>query len=169
MEEILDYEEQANIHGAYAGFWERVAASLIDGVLFFFVSSMVFGLFFSLFFDANIFSRIDENGSLEENQEVINQIILLYSLYFGIYIIGNWLYHAFMESSKHQGTIGKVALGIVVVDMEGNRISFAKATGRHFAKIISSIPIYIGFIMAAFTEKKQTLHDIMATCLVVKK
>ncbi len=74
-----------------------------------------------------------------------------------------------MESSSQQATLGKIALGIMVTDLSGNRISFARASGRHFTKILSGIILYIGFIMAGFTEKKQALHDIIADCLVVKK
>jgi len=74
-----------------------------------------------------------------------------------------------MESSSRQGTLGKMAVGIKVSDMQGNRISFARATGRFFGKIISKIILYIGFIMAGFTEKKQALYDIISDCLVVKK
>jgi len=80
-----------------------------------------------------------------------------------------WLYYALMESSKHQATIGKLALGLKVTDMNGQRISFARATGRYFGKIISGMILLIGYIMAGFTEKKQALHDIMANCLVVKR
>jgi len=79
-----------------------------------------------------------------------------------------WLYFAVMESSKHQGTLGKLALGIKVTDMNGDRISFGRATGRYFGKIISGMIIYIGYIMAGLTEKKQALHDMMASCLVIK-
>ncbi|MER3416968.1 MAG: hypothetical protein C4297_12250 [Gemmataceae bacterium] len=74
-----------------------------------------------------------------------------------------------MESSRTQATLGKMALGITVTDLEGNRIGFGKATGRFFGKIISALIFYIGFVMAAFTEKKQGLHDMMAGCLVVNK
>ncbi|MFC1717630.1 RDD family protein [Candidatus Poribacteria bacterium] len=80
-----------------------------------------------------------------------------------------WLYSALLESSSKQATLGKMALGIVVTDMELQRISFGRATGRYFGKIISVMIIYIGFLMAGFTEKKQGLHDMMANCLVVKK
>ena len=81
-------------------------------------------------------------------------------------LILNWIYYAVMESSAIQATLGKMALGIKVVDLEGNRISFAKATGRYFGKAISFLILFIGFIMVAFTKKKQGLHDIMASCLV---
>ena len=74
-----------------------------------------------------------------------------------------------MESSKFQGTIGKLALGIIVTDMEGNKISFGRATGRYFGKFVSAIILYVGFMMAGFTEKKQGLHDILASTLVWKK
>ena len=80
-----------------------------------------------------------------------------------------WLYYALLESSSWQATLGKMALGLQVTDLEGRRIGFGRATGRFFAKIISGIILYIGFIMAGFTEKKQALHDMIAGTLVVKK
>jgi uncharacterized RDD family membrane protein YckC len=80
-----------------------------------------------------------------------------------------WLYWAIMESSSRQATLGKMALGIVVTDLEGHRISFGKATGRYFGKLISLLILLIGFIMIAFTDKKQGLHDMMAGCVVVVK
>ena len=74
-----------------------------------------------------------------------------------------------MESSRFQGTLGKLAVQIKVTDLDGNRISFGRATGRHFGKIVSGMILMIGYIMVAFTERKQGLHDIMAGCLVVRK
>ncbi len=61
-----------------------------------------------------------------------------------VLIVVTWLYFALMESSKFQGTVGKIAIGIIVTDMEGNRISFARATGRYFGKILSSLIFMIG-------------------------
>ena len=81
----------------------------------------------------------------------------------------NWIYYAGMESSANQGTLGKMAVGIKVTDLNGERISFARATGRYFSKIISALIIAIGFIMVAFTSKKQGLHDMIAETLVIKK
>ena len=78
----------------------------------------------------------------------------------------NWLYEALMESSSHQATLGKMIFGLKVTDLEGNRISFARATGRHFAKYASAMILGIGFIMAGFTERKQALHDMLAGTLV---
>ncbi|HBY76937.1 MAG TPA: hypothetical protein DEG47_08015, partial [Cyanobacteria bacterium UBA11148] len=80
-----------------------------------------------------------------------------------------WLYYAVQESSAKQATIGKQALGIVVTDLQNQRISFIQATIRYFSKIISTIILLIGYLMALFTEKKQALHDIIAGTLVVNK
>jgi uncharacterized RDD family membrane protein YckC len=75
-----------------------------------------------------------------------------------------------MESSQYQGTFGKMALGLIVTDLEGRPLSFARASGRFFGKIITGmIPFGIGYIMAGFTEKKQALHDMIAGCLVLRK
>ncbi|MGB6469852.1 MAG: RDD family protein, partial [Candidatus Acidiferrales bacterium] len=68
-----------------------------------------------------------------------------------------------------QGTLGKRALGLLVTDLEGRRVSFGRASGRYFGKIVSALILMIGFIMAGFTEKKQALHDMLAGCLVLRK
>jgi len=78
------------------------------------------------------------------------------------------LYEAFMTSSEWQATVGKRVMSIVVTDLNGNRMSFARATGRHFAKYISVFLLGIGFVIAAFTAKKQALHDMIAETLVMK-
>lgn len=79
---------------------------------------------------------------------------------------GSWLYEAFLESSSYQATLGKMIFGMKVTDLYGNRISFARATGRHFAKILSGMILCIGFIMVGLTERKQGLHDMIAGTLV---
>lgn len=79
-----------------------------------------------------------------------------------------WLYSALMESGPGQATLGKKALGLKVVNSEGQRISFGQATGRHFGKIISAIILFIGYLMMLWDDKKQTLHDKMAVTYVAK-
>jgi uncharacterized RDD family membrane protein YckC len=74
-----------------------------------------------------------------------------------------------METSKYQGTIGKIALGLKVTDMNGDKLDISKSLIRNLGKIISGIILYVGYMMAGFTEKKQALHDIIAGTLVVKK
>lgn len=128
----------------YAGFWKQLFAFLIDIIIVIFASAFISILLVS-------------GGSQEEVESVMNEIGL---------VIG-WLYFANMESSNKQATLGKMALGIKVTDKKGNRVGFAKTTGRHFGKIISVMILLIGYIMAAFTDKKQALHDKMAGCLVI--
>ncbi len=88
----------------------------------------------------------------------------------GIGFLVTWFYFAGFESSKRQATPGKQLMGLKVTDasMGYDRIGFRKASGRHFGKIISGALLLLGFIMAAFTERKQALHDKMAGCLVIK-
>ena len=81
-------------------------------------------------------------------------------------VFGSWLYEAFMESSSYQATLGKMIFGMKVTDLNGNRISFERATGRHFAKWLSAMVLFIGYIMVGFTERKQGLHDLLAGTLV---
>ena len=81
-------------------------------------------------------------------------------------IAASWLYEALMESSSYQATLGKMIFGMKVTDLYGNRISFARAMGRHFAKFLSGMILCIGFIMVGLTERKQGLHDLLAGTLV---
>ncbi|HET9015573.1 MAG TPA: RDD family protein, partial [Thermomicrobiaceae bacterium] len=83
-----------------------------------------------------------------------------------IWLIVPWLYYALMESSPYQATLGKLAAGIVVTDEFGGRISFGRASGRYFAKWISYLTFFIGFVVAGFTKQKQALHDLIAGTLV---
>lgn len=138
----------------HAGFWLRLLAWLIDSIILgvaYFLISIPFAL-----------------GSAFAFRDPFEFIVGPFLIWF-MGIIINWLYYSIMESSSKQGTLGKMILGIVVTDMSGNRVSFGRATGRHFAKIISAIIFYIGFLMIAFTEKKQGLHDIIAETLVEVK
>jgi uncharacterized RDD family membrane protein YckC len=81
----------------------------------------------------------------------------------------DWLYFALMESSSWQATLGKRACGLIVTDLSGARITFGRATGRYFGKLISGMILYIGFMMAGWTQRKQALHDMMASTLVIRR
>lgn len=85
-----------------------------------------------------------------------------------IEIIARWLYEALMTSSSLQATVGKLIFNLKVTDENGNRLTFPHATGRHFAKYVSFFTLCIGFIMAAFTDRKRALHDMIAGTLVIK-
>ncbi len=80
-----------------------------------------------------------------------------------------WLYYALMESSSHQATVGKIVLRLKVTDLQGGRITFGRATGRYFGRILSGLFLGVGYLMAAVTQQKQTLHDIVAGTLVIEK
>ena len=146
----------------YAGFWNRAAAAIVDFIITTVGSGLIIGpiLVFIVFSGAG---RSGDAGEMEALLPVIQGLIQ------GVNLLGGWLYFALMESSRFQGTLGKMAVQIKVTDLEGNRLTFGRATGRHFGKIVSGLTLGIGYIMAAFTEKKQGLHDIMAGCLVVRK
>jgi uncharacterized RDD family membrane protein YckC len=73
-----------------------------------------------------------------------------------------WLYFSLMESSKYQGTLGKIVLNLKVADLKGNRITFGRATGRYFSKILSGLILCVGYMMIGWTQNKQGLHDIIA-------
>ena len=137
---------------SYADFVKRVAASLIDGVVTWVVGYAI-GHALEV---ANVATKRNDPAALA----ILKYVIVL--------LVG-WLYAAGMESTSAQGTLGKMALGLKVTDLEGNKVGFGRATGRHFCKLLSSLTLLAGFLMAAFTEKKQALHDILAGCLVVNK
>lgn len=140
----------------YAGFWQRFLAFLIDGIPLFVCFVIVLGLFYG--FISNIYSGTED--------EIAAFSFILTNL---VMLMISWLYYSLMESGPLQATLGKIVMGIVVTDMRGNKISWKRATVRYFSKIISGAILAIGFIMVAFTPKKQALHDIISRCLVVKK
>jgi uncharacterized RDD family membrane protein YckC len=84
-------------------------------------------------------------------------------------IVIAWLYEAMFTASSYQATPGKMAVGLRVVDQYGQRLGFGRATGRHFAKILSGLICAIGYIMAGWDERKQALHDKLASTYVIYK
>lgn len=154
----------------YAGFWKRLLAHIIDltilrfsvvllyilfgliraGLLFLYIKSVPTDSIWPVFFLVN-----GDEISLYMQQ-------LLIVVYF-------WLYYAVMESSKLQATVGKLALGIVVVDKNYTRVTFRRAAGRSLSRFLSAFTFAIGFLMVGFTEKKQGLHDKLAQTYVVNK
>jgi uncharacterized RDD family membrane protein YckC len=90
------------------------------------------------------------------------------ALIFAIDVAAKALYEAWLTSTSKQATVGKMVFRMKVTDMEGRRISFGRALGRHFGKYISGAILCIGYIMQAFTEKRQALHDMLASTLVVR-
>lgn len=140
---------------SYAGFWIRFAAYLIDTILLSFVLlplGFVLGFVIALGFDG------------QEHEPAFALVTLLIRL---VSVVTGWLYFAWLESSSWQATVGKKVCGLRVTDLNGQRISFGKASGRYFGKILSGIILFIGFVMIAFSDKKQGLHDQLAGTLVL--
>lgn len=152
----------------YAGFWLRVAAAIIDGIAL----SIPLAPFFFIFFAGLIPSLIHN----QDPMEIIAALLPRLMFYLLVVLLASWLYWSLLESSAWQATLGKKALGLYVTDTSGRRATFARTSGRFFAgRGIGHIPsiggLYylISCICAGFTEKKQALHDIIASCLVLRK
>jgi uncharacterized RDD family membrane protein YckC len=124
----------------YAGFWKRAVALVIDTIILTLLVSP-----FSLLMGWHYF--------------ILGSWVISVTL--------NWLYFSLFESGNWMATPGKRLLSIKVVDLSGGRISFGKATGRYFAKILSAMIFCIGYLMAAFTKRKQALHDVIVDTLVI--
>jgi uncharacterized RDD family membrane protein YckC len=136
----------------YAGFWLRFWAYLIDSLILAGLPVLLGVIIAPLFFTGPM---------------------ALAGLGLAIFILPvlateGWFYYTLMETSSYQATLGKRALGLKVTGMNGERISFGAASVRYFAKILSHLILNFGFLMAAFTQKKQALHDIIASSLVIR-
>lgn len=157
---ISYYGQQQDGQVVYAGFWLRFVAVIIDSLVLMVCGCIVGGC---------IGGAIGATGGMHRGANGPELPIASQLLINLITTIIGWLYFALMESGPWQATLGKKALGLVVTDLEGRRITFLRATGRYFAKWISTIILLVGYIMAGFTEKKQALHDIIASTLVIKR
>jgi len=141
----------APVHGVarYAGFWIRVGAIIIDGIV--------------LFIPLTILEKLlvgektgDPTTDLGANAAAL-----------ALNLVVHWAYRSAFHSSEWQATIGKRAVGIQVTDLQGRRITFGHATGRYLAEFLSAITLGIGYVMAGISSRKQALHDKVAGTLVV--
>lgn len=139
----------------FGGFWIRVVAYLLDVIII----GMGVWMLQLILSPESVSRRIDP----EAVPTALDNIFTLVS------ILGLWLYQALLESGRKQATVGKMAVGLKVTDLRGARISFGRATGRHFAQYLSAMILMIGFFMVGWTRYKQGLHDMIAGTLVYKK
>ena len=149
----------------YGGFWIRFLAHLIDHVILGIVAAP---LFFILVLPVIVRVVHDAERNQEPSPEMIIAILSSVFIYVVLAFVGQWLYEALLTSSSWQGTVGKRVLQLKVTDEAGNRIGFGRATGRFFAKILSSMFCCVGFIMVGLTDRKRGLHDMLAATLVMK-
>ncbi len=84
------------------------------------------------------------------------------------FAVSDWVYNARMNSGSRQATLGKYWMGLKVTNLFGERISFGQATGRYFAKFLSTFALFVGFFIAAFSKRRQALHDMVAGTLILK-
>jgi uncharacterized RDD family membrane protein YckC len=148
----------------YAGFWLRFVAWIIDRIVLQVATGFIV---FPLFGIASIRTMMRMHQPMAP-EDMFPLIASLGRIAIAALVL-QWLYYALLESSTWQATLGKKALGLEVTDLSGRRISFARATGRYFSRIISALTLLIGYIMAGFTQKKQALHDMLAGTLVIKQ
>lgn len=149
MEFYSQEEDRTPVQLGYANFWTRFVAFLIDWILLSVLAALVI-----LLMGLPLVPDVKDY----EARLKINFISL---------VLG-WLYYAGFESSAYQATPGKQMMGIFVTDTEGYDITFSRATGRFFGRLLSGLILLLGYIMAGFTERRQALHDIIAKTLVLK-
>jgi uncharacterized RDD family membrane protein YckC len=170
---VMETLENTNTsNDKYAGFWLRFAALLVDrAILSAAAAFMVIpAIIIIVAIGVNLSDiKQPEDLLLQGNLLKVSMLVGIIVVLSLFNLVIGWLYYSLMESSKYSGTVGKIAVGIKVTDMYGERITFGRASGRFFAKIISNFTFLIGYIMAGVTDKKQALHDLIANCLVVKK
>ena len=156
--------------GVYAGLGRRFVAFIVDMILVILLGLVTvagFGLFRglqNLFFYAVQHIPADQLTTEGTTGALVGSILAAYGI---MLVIVPWLYFAGFESSRSQATPGKTLMGLVVTDMDGQKPTFARTTLRFFAKFLSTIIIFIGFLMIGFTQKRQGLHDKIAGCLVL--
>ena len=142
--------------GLHAGFWRRVVAWLIDGLIL----SPVFVVLYLSVGSSAVPLAMQPGGMVP---------FRVFPSLWLVWVLVPWLYYALCECSAWQATPGKLALGLGVTDEHGCRIGFARASGRFFGKFLSGFILDIGYMLAGWTERKQALHDLMAGCCVVRK
>ncbi len=148
----------------YSGFWRRFWGHVIDrfilGVVFVPVSFMVL-----------VPMMATESAGWTDTDLPAEAITALLGAILAVAffeLLGSWLYSALLQSSSRQATLGQLALGIHVTDLEGRRVSFARASGRHFATVLTGLTFGIGYLIMLFTTRKQTLHDLIGGTVVVR-
>ncbi len=147
-DQILEQEEpQPAIEWNYAGFWIRFLAYFIDLILVSIANLMV----------SAAVVGIDTMSDPTKGSTLQTAISIILPL----------LYFSLMQSSNKQATLGKMAVGVKVVNENGGVISFPQAIGRYLSKILSTIILFIGFIMVGFDSRKQALHDKIAKTFTV--
>jgi anthranilate phosphoribosyltransferase len=148
----------------YGGFWRRFGSYLIDRFL---LGVLLLPLGFAILLPRMASESVGWTDT-DLPAEAINGLLGAVFLIAFTGLLASWLYYALLQSSSRQASLGQMALGIRVTDLEGRRVSFARASGRYFATAITSFTLGIGYLVMLFTARKQTLHDLIAGTLVLR-
>lgn len=152
----------------HAGFWKRVAAYIIDAIVLYIPNMLIMKAMGGDAAQETMKQAVmAAPGDMHVMMAAYQQFYATMAMAIVITTVLAWLYFAVLESSPWQATLGKLALGIRVTDLQGRRISFPRALGRYLAKYLSLIILGIGFLMVAWTKRKQGLHDMIANTLVL--
>ena len=146
-----------------AGFWRRLAAYTVDVIPIVLVTASLFYIFFG--FDAAIDARFNNPRNIESHIEFLRQRNQIRDLSFLVWLI----YSIIMEASPVRGTFGKWLFGIQVVDQDGRQLTIARSVGRNLAKLLSYLPLGLGFLWVVFNKRKQGWHDLIARTYVCHK
>jgi uncharacterized RDD family membrane protein YckC len=157
---------ESGMSARYAGFWIRLFAGIIDVILVYAVLLVVFKLIIMMAPGAEAILQpphpaLQQIGA-EQYQFAASDPYFIKTIVF-------LMYYSLMESSSMQATIGMKICGLKISDANFQRISFLRALGRELAAYLSAIIIFIGYFMIGWTEKKQGLHDMIASTLVVRR
>src|SRR5688500_14676526 len=123
----------------FGGFWIRFLAVVVDSAIVFLVMALIIA-----------------GGAAALGDEMVPIAVLAAWLFA-------FLYWPAMQASGLQATLGKALLGMRVTGYQGSRISFLRSLGRELSKILSSAMFMVGYLLAAFTARKQALHDLVAS------
>jgi len=146
----------------YAGFWRRVVAAILDQIVLTVGRAFVYGAIVLMIYAGLYLFEI-------KDQHTLIFAVTGGCLWF-LDIWLTWIYFALMESSSLKGTLGKLALGIRVYHRDQTRaLTFEEATVRYFSKILSRMTLMVGYIMCAFSSRKQSLHDFVAKSVLLVK
>jgi uncharacterized RDD family membrane protein YckC len=148
----------------YGGFWRRFWSYVIDRFILGVVFTPVGFMILVPLVATESLGWTDTDLPAEAITSLLGAMLTVAFLA----LLGSWLYYALLQSSSRQATLGQMALGVRITDLEGRRISFARASGRHFATAITGLTLGIGYLLVLVTAKKQTLHDLIAGTVVVR-
>ena len=138
-------------HDVFGGFWRRWAAAFVDGIVLFFPQAIT-----RVALNLPLFATGESSDAMAELLVSVGTLVMY------------WLYSTLLESSARQATLGQQLLGLQVMDLEGRRISFARATARYFGQILSALICGVGYLFNLWTSRRQMLHDLIAGCVIVR-